>query len=184
MYPEQEKYAFASKWSSEIAERNFTQVPNLLLACQGHLKLKDGELLTLLHLLTFQFSTNSQIYPTITTLTKFSHKGYSTVQRRLRQLEKKGYVKRRHRLGTSNYYDLTPCVEKLNAHTSVCTSATTSTKRGVLLEKVRNVPPSFLINKEYETLNIPTKEHVPNYEHTDTTAELAAKVVEALNASS
>ncbi len=160
MYPEQEQYAFANKWTQEIAEHNFTQVPNLLLSCQGHLKIKDGELLTLLHLLTFQFSSKSQIYPTITTLTKFSHKGYSTVQRRLRELEKKGFVNRRHRFGTSNYYDLTPCVEKLLYHTRTCAG----TKRGEFSEKVRTIPPSFLINKEDETLNIRNKENPQNYE--------------------
>ena len=160
MYPKDERYAFSEKWSQEIAEFNFTQVPNILLACQGHLYLTDGEVLTLNHLLTFQFSSESRIYPTITTLTKFSHKGYSTVQKRLSELERKGYINRKHRLGTSNYYDLSPCVEQLTRHARTCNR--TGIKRVDYSETMRSLPSSITSNKEDETLNIQTKENINN----------------------
>ena len=162
MYPKDERYAFSEKWSPEIAEFNFTQVPNILLACQGHLYLTDGEVLTLIHLLTFQFSSVSRIYPTITTLTKFSHKGYSTIQKRLSELERKGYLNRKHRLGTSNYYDLSPCVERLTRHSRTCNS--TSIKRVDYSAIVRGLPSPITSNKEDETLNIQTKENIKNLE--------------------
>lgn len=113
-------YQFDKKWSKEIDLYNFTQVPNLLLSCQGHLKITDGELITLIHLLTFWYSNGSRVYPTITTLRKFSHKSYPTIQKRLRRLEEKGFIRRVHRYGTSNRYDLTKCVELLKQHVKVC----------------------------------------------------------------
>lgn len=140
------EYGFSQKWSPEIEQYNFTQVPNLLLVCQGHLKLTDGELLTLIHLLTFWFSHEGHVYPSITTLGRFSHKGYSTVQKRLRVLEEKGFVKRRHKFGTSNTYDLTPCVAKLYKHQKFCSNL--PHKRAVIGAKVKRLPSSLPINKE------------------------------------
>ncbi|HJQ09056.1 MAG TPA: helix-turn-helix domain-containing protein [Candidatus Saccharimonadales bacterium] len=153
MNPENANYKFSEKWSPEIEVYSFTQVPNLLLACQGHLKLKDGELVTLIHLLTFWFSHDSKVFPTITTLTKFSHKGYSTVQKRLRTLEEKGFVKRRQRLGTSNTFDLIPCVVKLYKHQLVCKNL--PRKQGEYKSKLMHLPPSLVINKEDEGLTRP-----------------------------
>ena len=147
-------YSFSDKWSDEIEKFNFTQVPNILLGCQGHLRITDGELLTLIHLLTFWFSSESKIYPSITTLTKFSHKGYSTVQARLTRLEKKGFITRKQTRGTSNIYSLVPCVEKLDRHIQVCTRL--PRKQGEHLVNVRTVPPWFLMTKEYENLKRPS----------------------------
>lgn len=160
MFPDNDNYSFAEKWSAEIANYNFTQVPNLLLSCQGHLKLKDGELLTLIHLLTFWFIWDGEIYPTIMTLTKFSNKGYSTVQKRLRNLEEKGFIQRCPRLYTSNEYDLKPCVKKLQEHLEICEKL--PLKRGEYREKTVSPLPSLPINKEYQHLTILNKENLRN----------------------
>lgn len=143
-------YGFAEKWSPEIEIYNFTQVPNLLLACQGHLKLTDGELVTLIHLLKFWFNHDSRVYPSITTLSKFSHKGYSTIQKRLRTLEQKGFIKRRRTYKTSNTYDLIPCVVRLYKHQNICKSL--PPKRGQYKSFLMNGHTSLLINKEDEYL--------------------------------
>ena len=143
-------FTFSEKWSHQIEQLSFTQVPNLLLRCQGHLKLTDGELLTLIHLTTFWFNSDSKVYPSITTLSRFSLKGYSTIQARLMNLERKGFVKRRHQLGTSNVYDLTQCVEKLNEHASVCDKL--PQKQGVKILKSSNPLSWISMSKEYEGL--------------------------------
>jgi len=149
-------YRFKDKWSAEIDSFNFTQIPNLLLSCQGHLKLKDGELLTLIHLITFWYKKDGSIFPSINTLTKFSGNGYSTVQRRLRILEEKGFVERIQRLGTSSTYSLQPCIDKLLKHCKDCPSMTHS--RGVVVSKSIGLPLSYLINKEDEGLSKQIKE--------------------------
>lgn len=141
-------YAFNEKWSAEIEQYNFTQVPNLLLACQGHLKLTDGEILTLIHLLTFWFRHEGRVYPSITKLTKFSHKGYSTIQRRLRVLEEKDFLTRRQKSGTSSTYDLIPCVIKLYEHQKVCLDL--PRKQLGIRNKLISPPSLVVISKEDE----------------------------------
>lgn len=150
------EYSFSEKWSPEIKQYGFTQVPNLLLACQGHLKLKDGELLTLLQLLTFWFDHGGKVYPSIATLARFSHKGYSTVQKRLRTLEEKGFVKRRRKMGTSSTYDLTPCVIQLYQHQKACQNL--PRRRSYLDVKMKHQPTSFTTNKQYESKRRNSKE--------------------------
>lgn len=149
-------YGFSEKWSPEITKYGFTQVPNLLLACQGHLKLKDGELITLLQLLTFWFDHGGKVYPSIATLARFSHKGYSTVQKRLRTLEEKGFVKRRRKMGTSSTYDLTPCVTQLYRHQQACQNP--PRRRSYVDVKVKHQPTSFTTNKQYEPKRRNSKE--------------------------
>lgn len=150
MSDEENGYKFSDKWSPEIVQYNFTQVPNLLLGCQAHLGLSDGELVTLIHLLTYWFNHESKVYPSINTLTKFSHKGYSTVQKRLRTLESKGFIKRRHKFGTSNEYDLHYCAIKLYQHQRVCTNPPRNRAASVTI--MRRPASSKTSNKEYEAL--------------------------------
>jgi predicted transcriptional regulator len=139
-------YKFEQKWSPEIAIYNFTQVPNLLLNCQGHLGLTDGELLTLIHLLSHWYRHDSNIYPSINRLSKFSQKGYSTIQKRLKSLEDKEFIKRRYKQGTSSTYDVIPCIVKLYQHEKVCTDP--PRLQSHYWEKASSPIPSLLKNKE------------------------------------
>jgi predicted transcriptional regulator len=150
------EFGFSEKWSPEIEQHGFTQVPNLLLACQGHLGLKDGELTTLLQLLTFWFDHDGRVYPSIATLARFSHKGYSTVQKRLRALEEKDFVKRHRNEGTSSNYDLTPCVIQLYKHQKVCEKPLH--RRSRLRVEMKRQPSSFPTNKQYEPKRRNSKE--------------------------
>ena len=142
------EYSFTGKWSSEIEAHGFTQIPNLLLVCQGHLELTDGETITLMQLLTFWYRKDNPVYPSINRVAKRSDKGYSTTQRRLKSLEDKGFIKRRRVRGTSSRYDLRPCVAKLYHHEKVCDAF--SQKRETLGVKVTKVPLSKTTYKEYE----------------------------------
>jgi len=111
---------FDKQWGKQIAHFNFTQVPNALFNCQGHLDISDGELLTFLHLTMFRFHNYSEVFPRIKTLCEFSNSGYSTVQKRLKSLEDKQMIKRKRRINSSNVYDLTPCISKLSKHLKNC----------------------------------------------------------------
>jgi len=143
------EYGFIGKWTPEIKVHGFTQVPNLLLVCQGHLGLTDGEMITLLQLLTFWYRKNSPVYPSINRVTKRSKKGYSTTQRRLKSLEDKGFIERERKQGKSTRYDLRPCVMRLYQHQKVCKER--SRKRDSLVVKVTRVPSSKPTYEEYET---------------------------------
>ena len=113
---------FRRKWSNEVSELGFTQVPNLLITCQGHLGLKNGELIALLQLMKFWYDHDSRIFPAIDTLANYGGDSYPTAQRNLKNLEKKGFLKRQHRFGSSDNYDLNPCSEKLFEHVNLCPS--------------------------------------------------------------
>ncbi len=148
MKVENNNYKFAGKWSPEIGQYGFTQIPNLLFNCQGHLNLEDGELATLLQLLMFWFHHESRVYPSIATLAKASDKGYSTIQKRLKILEDKGFIKRHRKLGSSNTYDLTPCVACLYKHQKTCRGL--PRRRSTLGAKTRHELTSYSDTKEYE----------------------------------
>jgi predicted transcriptional regulator len=111
---------FNKKWRIPDGKYSFTQIPNMLIYCQEHLELKDRELITLIQLLAHWFTSDSNVFPSIMRLADFSGKKYSTVQRNLKALEKKGFIRRRAVIGRPNFYDFVPCVEKLERHAGVC----------------------------------------------------------------
>jgi hypothetical protein len=145
-----DKFSFQRKWSPEIEAYGFLQVPNLLVTCQGHLGLSDGEFVVLMQLIKFWYHHGGEVYPSITTLSKYSNKGYSTTQRKLCSLERKGFIKRRRGLRVTNTYDLKYCAIKLYNHQKKCTEITQ--KRGVTVSKVSSTDTSISINKEYEAI--------------------------------
>ena len=145
------QYGFSNKWSPETEANGFTQIPNILLTCQGSLGLTHGELVTLLQLMSFWFEHRSLVYPSIKRIAKRSSKGYSTTQRNLKSLEDKGFLKRRHVFGSSNRYDLATCAIRLHKHQSTCTQCVKGAqKRGVLISKVSTLPYSKTTEKEYQ----------------------------------
>lgn len=145
-----ENYSFAQKWTTEIEQYGFTQVPNALLKCQGHLGLTDGELVTLINLLHYWYRGKAKAFPSITTLTKFSGKNFSTLQKRLKSLEDKGFLVRQHRRNTSNTYVLTNCIKKLNKHLKVC--PTPPRNRSVTMLNLSRDPSYIYKSKEDEAL--------------------------------
>lgn len=169
------EYGFSNKWSRETEANGFTQVPNILLTCQGKLCLTHGELVTLLQLMSFWFEHRGTVYPSIRRLAKRSSKGYSTTQRNLKSLEDKGFIKRRHVFGSSNRYDLTPCATKLHEHQSTCTQCVkVAQKRGVSISKVSTPPYSKTTEKEYP-LKRPNNNTNVDFSGVSSTASLVAE---------
>jgi len=160
MEADKNEYGFSGKWSPEIKAYGFTQVPNLLLVCQGHLGLTDGETITLLQLLTFWYRKESPVYPSISRITKRSKKGYTTTQRRLKSLEDKGFIERKRVEGMSTRYDLRPCVVRLYQHQKMCEEL--SQKRDSSGIKVTKAPLSKTTDEEYET---PRRLYKNNVQH-------------------
>lgn len=137
-----ENYGFSDKWSPEISVHGFTQVPNILLTCQGSLELKHGELVTLLQLMSFWFKNGGEVYPSISRLAGRSNKGYSTTQRYLKSLEVKGFIERKQVINSSNRYNLKPCVNKLYKHQKSCSVCIEmSQKRGLPVVRTRTTLP-------------------------------------------
>ena len=148
--PQNKNYSFAKKWSIETEANGFTQIPNILLTCHGNLGLSYAELVTLMQLISYWFEHKSQVYPSITTVANRSSKSYTTSQRHLKSLEKKGFIAAKHVFGEPNRYDLKLCAIKLHQHQNQCvTCLQTSQKRNVTITKSERSYPSNLTKKEY-----------------------------------
>lgn len=142
-------HSFTKTWSPEIERFGFTQIPNQLITCQGRLGLHDGELVTLIQLAKFRFGKKGKVYPAINTLASYTGKSYTTVQKRLKALEEKGFIRRKRNSGTSSNYDLSPLAAILYQHQKTCVFCP-KMSRGVFV-KVNTVPYSKPTYKEDQT---------------------------------
>lgn len=131
-----------SKWGKPVAERGFAQIPNLLfrindlLADEYHLT--TTEMVLLLHLLGSWWEKEKMPFPSMHTLAKRAGISERQVQRSLKALEEKGYIKKEKAkqkgIIASNVYDLTPVVEKLNIMAEYFTNPHPRTIRAPKLE--------------------------------------------------
>lgn len=151
MSTQKKEYGFSNKWSHDTEANGFTQIPNVLLTCQGGLGISHSELVTLIQLISYWYKPDGDVNPSIATIARRANNGYSTTHRHLKSLEDKGFIKRIHRYGTSNRYDLKPCAIMLHRHQRSCELCIKiSHKRGVKISKVSKVPSSKPIKKEYQ----------------------------------
>lgn len=110
----------ASKWGMAVAERGFTQVPNYLirlntLVHEDH-KLPPSEMVILLQLVATWWRTGEMPFPSMATLASRAYLSERQVQRALKSLEEKGFLKKvKGKVGViaSNSYDLSPLIAVL-----------------------------------------------------------------------
>jgi DNA-binding MarR family transcriptional regulator len=107
---------FALIWSSEVASRGWTQVPNALLEAQGVLGIKSTEMVTLISLLSFMWDRKYP-FPSVGTLAKRAGLKRATVQRHLRMLQERGLIERKPRFNQTNVYIITPLILELHTVT-------------------------------------------------------------------
>ncbi len=127
-----------SKWGPDVASRGFTQIPNYLLQInmfvhEDH-QLSATETLTLIHLIATWWNKDEMPFPSMRTLAERSGISERQIQRAIKALEEKGYLKKTKKkiktVISSNVYDLTPTVKILeevaghfaNAHPRVIKS--------------------------------------------------------------
>jgi DNA-binding MarR family transcriptional regulator len=108
-------YIFSNKWSTAIEDAGFTMVPNLLIKHQSDLGVTDPEIAVLVAILSFRW-TNAMPYPSASKLGEYTGKSTNSVRDKTRSLENKGLIKRIHRQGTSNEYDITPLIKRLDIY--------------------------------------------------------------------
>lgn len=111
----------SSKWGKDVAERGFTQIPNYLLQInmfvhEDH-QISAAEMLVLIHLIASWWKKDEMPYPSMRTLSERSGISERQVQRAIKALEQKGYLRKSKKkiknLLASNAYDLRPTVEIL-----------------------------------------------------------------------
>lgn len=79
------------RWGASVTGRGWTAVPNVLLEYQGRLRLKDQEVMVLLHLMRFWWEKDQIPYPSVATLAKNLGKDERSVRRILKRLEEHPY---------------------------------------------------------------------------------------------
>jgi DNA-binding transcriptional regulator YhcF (GntR family) len=106
----------SSKWGTAVAERGFAQIPNYLLQINMFVhddhKISPAETVILFQLIASWWKKDEMPYPSMRTLSDRTGISERQVQRAIKGLEEKGYLKRtRSKIKgviSSNVYDLTP----------------------------------------------------------------------------
>lgn len=110
-----------SKWGAEVAKRGFAQVPHYLIQINQFVhddhQLSGAEMFVLLQLVASWWKRDQMPFPSIKTLAERTALSERQVQRTIRALEEKGYLKREKKkvdtVIASNVYNLEPTVQIL-----------------------------------------------------------------------
>lgn len=108
------------RWSSNVMDRGYTQIPTILLWGQARLGLTADELNVLLQIISHWFYSGNDPHPSKARIAERMGKHARTVQGYLTSLEEKGFLKRVERFRASkgqdaNGYDLSGLIAKLEA---------------------------------------------------------------------
>lgn len=111
----------ATKWGLEVAKRGFAQIPNYLIQLNLHVhddhKLSPAEMVVLLQLVASWWKKDEMPFPSMSTLAERAWISERQVQRSIKSLEQKGYLKKAKKkikgVIASNVYDLSPLVHIL-----------------------------------------------------------------------
>lgn len=105
------------KWGADVMAQNYCMVPSLLLRAQRRLGLSAQQLALIIHLCDFWWYDDKLPWPKKETLAERLGLTEKQIQRIVRALEERGYLKRIRRTTrhgqTSNGYDLSGLAEKL-----------------------------------------------------------------------
>jgi hypothetical protein len=110
--------ALEEKWGRPVISAGFTVIPTVLLRSQQRLKLDPLDINLLMHLLSYWWQKDVLPHPGKNTLARAMNVDPKTVQRRIKALEKRGYIKRVARrtdelTSQTNLYDLSGLIGKL-----------------------------------------------------------------------
>ncbi len=111
-----------AKWGRDVAERGFAQIPNYLLLINMFVadehRVTPIETLILIHLVASWWKKDEMPFPSMSTLADRIGISERQVQRAIKALEEKTYIKKTRKkmrgIVASNVYDLQPLVKVLN----------------------------------------------------------------------
>jgi len=105
------------KWGTTTHKQGWTYVPNILLEHQADLELKPIELNIILTIMKHWWERDKLPWPSVAKVAELIGRSRSIVQRRIRDLEKRGYIQRVYRKDSrkekanlTNEYDFTGLV--------------------------------------------------------------------------
>lgn len=109
---------FERKWGKVVEKAKFTVLPALLLRAQGRLGITPVQLAILVQIIDYWWSPERWPWASYGELSDRLNIGEKVIQRNLKALEDRGYVKRITRIQNhrrrANGYDLQGLIDKLN----------------------------------------------------------------------
>ena len=108
--------ALQAKWTEAILEPGWTGMPNILLEKQAALDLEPLDICILLHLVKHWWVAGEAPYPSKGRIALAIGRDPRTVQKRIAEMERRGYLRREERReggGQTNLYHLDGLIEKL-----------------------------------------------------------------------
>jgi len=108
------------KWGTTTHKQGWTYVPNILIEHQAELKISPIELNIILTIMKHWWERDDLPWPSVSLVAESIGRSRSVVQRRIRELEKRGYIQRIYRKDSrkekanlSNEYDFTGLVNEI-----------------------------------------------------------------------
>lgn len=116
--PKENEKVLERKWGRAVLKPGFTVVPSVILRAQARLHIDATELAVLLHLIDHWWQPDGMPWPAKKVIAGRLGVSLKTVQRAIVRLEEEGLLRRQPRFRqhggrTSNLYDLSPLVAKL-----------------------------------------------------------------------
>ena len=102
----------ARRWTPDLIVEGFTPVSDMFLEHYSELGLTSTEAMLIIQLMKHKWDKEHP-YPSFGTLARRMGMTPTSVRNHARNLEKKGCLRRIHRQGSTNQFDLTPLFHKL-----------------------------------------------------------------------
>jgi DNA-binding transcriptional ArsR family regulator len=99
------KHNVAARWTPHLAKDGWTPVVDAFLDFYHGLKISNTEAMFLIHLIRHKWTTRMP-YPSFSKIASKMGLSVDAIRLHAKSLQKKGYLKRIERKGTSNLYDL------------------------------------------------------------------------------
>lgn len=145
--PKTSTRAIAARWGKTNTDAGWTALPSVLFQRQQALRLDALDLNIILHLAGRWWDADKSPHPTVQTLAVAIGKTERTIQRRIKELESWGYIKRvaRSRGGRSiaNEYDLSGLVKACEPFAAEQIQEREQRKREALARSTRKKPVSL-----------------------------------------
>jgi DNA-binding transcriptional regulator YhcF (GntR family) len=109
-----EEVSVAKRWTPLIAKKGFTPIATVFLENYGKLGIAPAEAMLIIQLFSFKWTAESP-FPSVTRLATLMNCSTRYVRKMCESLEGKGYINRVEREGTSNSYDLSGLLRRLEA---------------------------------------------------------------------
>lgn len=116
MHKQQISEELIRRWGSTVMADGFQAVPHRLLRHQAELKLTPSEMVVLLNVLDFWWTSQRRPFPSAASIARRTAASERTVRRHLSSLQKKGYLAKSSSAdGDKREFDPTGLIHRLTA---------------------------------------------------------------------